>query len=60
MADKQIIETLRNIKDYCQRHDTCKDCTFHSCKIYDLFHELAKTPNYWVMGDIERIINENQ
>lgn len=69
MNDKQLIETLRNIKEYCASADLfeCKNCRFYSnkkineanCKFNQLTKELSKTtPNYWNIEKLEELINE--
>ena len=61
MTDKQIIETLRNIKKYC-KEDTCEGCKFNTsyreCQIQNIIHLLNGDPAYWEIEKIERIINE--
>ena len=67
MTDKQIIETLRNIKEYCGDSKVCNGCHFGdyrkcngelSCQINELFKRLAILPSAWDMEEIERIIND--
>lgn len=67
MTDKQLIETLRNIKEYCGSFVGCYGCKFKSntlyeakiCQIRQLGMALKETtPNSWDMEKIERIINE--
>ena len=65
MTDKQIIETLRNIKTYCNSFGMHSKCKFYNpstsdrCVICELMTELQKTePSYWDMDAIERIIKD--
>jgi len=63
MTDKQIIETLRNIKEYCEnRQFDCINCRFRrdgeNCQIASLSLRLNGPPICWNMEQIERIINE--
>lgn len=71
MTDKQIIETLKNIKRYCNIRlcEECAGCKFilkekddesgWSCQIRQLTYQLAKhMPRNWDMEKIERIINK--
>ena len=62
MTDKQLIETLENIKAYCSTRD-CVRCKFQfflnekeQCQVGMLGKELCTTPSYWDMTDKERII----
>ena len=69
MTDKQLIETLRNIKKRCK---VCTDCEFelggeinwhgygvsNRCQIHLLAKELSGVPEGWDMEKIERIIND--
>lgn len=68
MNDKQIIETLRNIKNMCEE-ESCANCDFNnghaphglacaSCKLRFLAQELDTIPCNWDMDAIERIIND--
>lgn len=62
MTDKQIINTLRNIQNYCEKRGIgCIDCVFDKgsyCQIYDIVHQLRCAPYEWDIETIERIINE--
>ena len=65
MTDKQLIETLRNIKQECLQHIVCVECVFEKetvdgrCHIMQLLESLADdAPHKWDMDKIERIINE--
>lgn len=69
MTDKQIVETLVNVKEYCRKEryvfPNCRGCRFIKeedfrleCGIKILFLELATEPDLWDMEEIERIINE--
>lgn len=66
MTDKQIIETLKNIKNKC---NTCTSCKFklkeidlqngYSCQIRQLAYQLNKhSPQFWDIEKIERIIKQ--
>lgn len=64
MNDKQIINTLRNIKEHCI-YSYCTECRFFGkdtvgdiCAVETLFLNLADYPKRWDMEKIERIINE--
>ena len=64
MNDKQLIETIKNIKEECRKHDACYKCIFGrapgsspSCQIMDLIQTLTyDSPCRWNMDKIERII----
>ena len=66
MTDKRIIETFKNIKDYCDSQPiNCIGCRFQiyyeeemTCQILALMHEFETTPCGWEIEKIERIINE--
>lgn len=69
MTDKQIIETLRNIKTHCRRMGICNigGCKFYlekevlntNCRLVALAKCFGRsTPNIWEMDVIERIIND--
>ena len=64
MNDKQLIETIKNIKEECRKHDACYKCIFGKavgihCQIMELIETLADDlPCQWNMSKIERIINE--
>lgn len=73
MTDKQIIDTLQNIRTECRNREThnviwdmCKGCPFCTsdergddrCQITWLLGNLSSEPRYWSMEKIERIINE--
>lgn len=63
-ADKQIIETLQNIQEYCQNMNGCKLCKFaiidsdckRHCQVGQLNRLLVHSPDNWDMEEIERII----
>ena len=60
MTDKQLIETFRNIKEYCTGRE-CDNCKFdldYECQIIILKNQLDGLPYEWDMEAIERIINE--
>ena len=63
MTDKQIIETLKNIKNHCIKND-CDNCIFalhdvagSECQIQLLFARLYETPNNLDIEMIERILS---
>lgn len=62
MTDKQIIETLRNIKEHCKKQGIgCGYCMFLKegyCQTQELSCLLCEAPAEWDMEKIERIINE--
>lgn len=67
MTDKQIIETLVRIKEYCRKCKTCKECKFlidkdekgdGNCQIQNIFYELDGFPSQWDMEELERIIKQ--
>ena len=62
MTDKQLIETLRNIKKNCGQYRNCDCCQFNGehneCQIRELAHLLCVIPHFWDMEELERIINE--
>ena len=63
-ADKQLIKTLQNIKDYCQQEESCVYCRFDSykypfCQFRRLGKEMWIAPRDWDMEEIERIITNN-
>ena len=62
MTDKQIIETLNNIKKHCKGRD-CENCSFYTsdiekyrCQIMLIVKKMLITPSEWDMKEIERII----
>ena len=59
MTDKQFIEMLKNIKEYCKK-TSCIDCQFNEghCAIQKLAFELRFAPLFWNIEEIERIIND--
>jgi hypothetical protein len=64
MTDKQIIETLINLRKHCI-YSYCSECKFFGkdtvgdiCAIKILFLNLADYPKRWDMEKIGRIINE--
>lgn len=73
MTDKQIIETLKNIKNYCDSKSRCHRCKFkikplpedahvikQDCQIIELLEYLSKqvAPTYWEIEKIERIVKQ--
>lgn len=71
MTDKQIIETLENIKMYCRFHLAveydCRGCRFYRntaserknhCQLTALIGNMTSDPKDWCMKTLERIINE--
>jgi hypothetical protein len=61
MTDKQIIETLENIKHFCNvtDHQSCRFNYENGCQLIDIVRVLGlSTPNSWNLEEIERIINE--
>ena len=67
ITDKQIIETLKNIKKYCESNNknSCSSCKFkkenrfgYSCQLCDLSFEISQSPSHWNINDIERIIKQ--
>lgn len=66
MNAKQIIETLKNIQKHCDSKETCSGCVFDvnriitgsRCQLAAIAEGLDKTPNYWDLEEIERLINE--
>ena len=62
-ADKQIIKTLQNIKEFCKQQDSCMYCKFDSdvypfCQLRGLDKALFFAPADWDMEEIERIITD--
>ena len=61
MTDKQLIDTLENIKHFCKITDH-QNCRFHyedGCQLIDIARVLGiTTPNNWNLEQIERIIND--
>lgn len=62
MTDKQIIETLNNIKAHCRGRE-CENCTFktsdkekYCCQITLIVKEMSTTPSQWDMEEIERLV----
>ena len=62
MNDKQLIETLENIKTYCSTKN-CDRCEFQfflyekeQCQISMFGKELSKMPSHWDMTTIGRIV----
>lgn len=63
-ADKQIIKTLQNIKEYCQQIESCMYCRidggeYSFCLFRRLGEEMAVPPQDWDMEEIKRIITNN-
>jgi hypothetical protein len=63
MTDRQIIETLKNIKEYCLKRQCGERCIFYAknqniCQIKELFGELYKTPDWWNFSEIKEILSE--
>ena len=66
MTDKQIVETFRNLQEYCASKRDCEDCRFFYlkngccgyCQLEEIAWMLAVRPEYWDIGEIERIIND--
>ena len=63
MTDKQIIKTLKNIKDHCNETPFCYMCRFrhgqnYLCQIDYLDTLLSGKPAYWDMELIERVLSE--
>ncbi len=60
MTDKQIIETLKNIKKHCIGRN-CDSCVFKASERTCLIVRIAKTmtniPAKWDMEGIERLVN---
>ena len=62
MTDKQIIETLENIKHYCtiSDHGKCRFRYSDGCQLIGIARILGlSTPNTWNINEIERIISES-
>lgn len=64
MTDKQFIETLRFIKEYCKIR-RCFQCKFYSpsyvvdsCNLQLLPKELKISPRLWNIEEIERLLKE--
>ena len=59
-TDKQIIETLNNIKKHCTGR-SCENCSFKSlnnpCQIAHIAKKMAISPSQWDMEEIERLVN---
>ena len=64
MTDKQIIETLAELKSFCLSYSPCycSLCKFYvkdrGCQISETANLLSVPPARWDMEEIERIINE--
>lgn len=67
MTDKQIVETLKNIKEHCNSKSIveCTSCKFAylddidcKCQLKEIIKELLCYPDSWNIEKIERIINE--
>lgn len=63
MSDKGFIETLKNIKKYCEDAASCQKCKFSHgslslCRLAELGEELEKLPEDWNIEKIERIIKD--
>lgn len=69
MTDKQIIETLKNLKKHCEHHCSmfCHHCCFFiedenleikRCQIKWFVGNLTREPMLWDMEKLERIIND--
>lgn len=60
MNDKELLELLKKIKEYCE-NESCNVCKF-SIRNYCQFEMFAScldnSPNNWDMEEIERIIKE--
>ena len=56
MSDKELIETIERMKEYCTKRDSCTYCSFfingNSCQFELLARILADCPSEW---NIERI-----
>lgn len=68
MTDKQFIETLRNIQNYCKGR-FCGVCKFSDdskvernrdqcCVLKNMACALSMSPVFWDIEEIERIIND--
>lgn len=66
MTDRQILETFRNLKEYCASKRDCGGCRFFYikngccgyCQLEEIGWVLSINPKYWNIEEIERIINE--
>ena len=63
MTDKQLIDTLWNIRKECKKHRECNKSVFektidgNNCQLMKLLEILNEDAPYrWNMGEIERII----
>ena len=71
MTDKQILETLKNIKEYCISHN-CACCVFgvrgypwgcdgYRCQIKEFLEYFRyRSPHSWVLEDIEKIMRMDE
>lgn len=65
MTDKQIIETLENIRHFCIK-DSCLHCKFKlvdemgevRCQIKMLASSMNTSPNVWNIDRITEVINK--
>lgn len=65
MTDKQLIETLKNIKEHCEKTN-CSECVFHkdeptyvsACQFVHLEIALDGTPRTWSIKEVEEVVNE--
>ena len=63
MTNKQIIQTLKNIKEHCNETPYCYMCRFgkgpnYCCQIDYLDTLLSGKPAFWDMELIERVLSE--
>lgn len=66
MTDKQILETFKNIKEYCASRRDCGGCRFlyiknkscGYCQLEEIGWIFSMCPKHWDLEKIERLINE--
>lgn len=65
MTDKQIIETLENVREFCIK-SSCLDCRFNlavdrggvDCQFKMLASSMNISPNMWDIDKITKVINK--
>ena len=57
---KTTIQKLRQISDYCSKHENCENCIYKGdeCKLGRIMDELTRCPKYWDVDLVEKLLDD--